>query len=136
MAGEASGTGPAARAGNARAGRVERPNPRPALALDEVLHLLLEAELIDEQSAREIESRATTLRSRVLKEQVGSVRSQAAARYEVSPAELIAIAGLPHPTNPQIAIVVDRRGVPRPDDVLGVVTRTNIADTIIADLSK
>jgi len=92
MAGEASGTGPAARAGNARAGRVERPNPRPALALDEVLHLLLEAELIDEQSAREIESRATTLRSRVLKEQVGSVRSQAAARYEVSPAEIVAIA--------------------------------------------
>lgn len=37
---------------------------------------------------------------------------------------------------PQLAIVVDRRGVPRPQDVLGVVTRTGIADTIIADLSK
>jgi len=107
MAGEASGTGPAARAGNARAGRVERPNPRPALALDEVLHLLLEAELIDEQSAREIESRATTLRSRVLKEQVGSVRSQAAARYEVSPAEIVAIAGLADPANPHRKITED-----------------------------
>ena len=27
-------------------------------------------------------------------------------------------------------------GVPRPEDVLGVVTRESIADTIIADLSK
>jgi CIC family chloride channel protein len=37
---------------------------------------------------------------------------------------------------PQLAIVVDRRGVPRPQDALGVVTRAGIADTIIGDLSK
>jgi general secretion pathway protein E len=73
--------------------------PRPALGLDEVVTLLVRAELLSEQAAREIEARSTTLKSRVLKEQVGSVRSQAAARYEVSPAEIIASAGLQHPTN-------------------------------------
>jgi len=107
MAGESSGTGPAARSASARAGRVERPNPRPALALDEVLHLLIEANLLDEQSAKEIESRATTLKSRVLKEQVGSVRSQAAARYEVSPAEIVAIAGIAHPEHAHRKITED-----------------------------
>jgi CIC family chloride channel protein len=38
------------------------------------------------------------------------------------------------PRKPKLAIVVDRRGVPRPGDVLGVVTRSTIADTIISDL--
>ena len=72
MAGESPGSG------------IERVNgPRPALGLDEVLALLVRAELLGEQAAREIEARATTLKSRVLKEQVGSVRSQAAARYDV-----------------------------------------------------
>jgi chloride channel protein, CIC family len=37
---------------------------------------------------------------------------------------------------PQLAIVVDRSGVPRPENVLGVVTRRGIADFIIADLSR
>jgi general secretion pathway protein E len=81
-------------------GQVEHSNPRPALGLDEVLERLVGESLLTEQSAKEIESRATTLRSRVLKEQVGSVRSQAAARYEVTPAEIVAIAGLPHPDSP------------------------------------
>jgi hypothetical protein len=40
------------------------------------------------------------------------------------------------PRKPKLAIVTDRPGVPRPEDVLGVVTRETIADTIIADLSK
>jgi len=40
------------------------------------------------------------------------------------------------PRRPKLAIVVDRPGVPRPEDVLGVVTRELIADIIIADLSR
>jgi CIC family chloride channel protein len=40
------------------------------------------------------------------------------------------------PRKPKLAIVVDRPGVPRPEDVLGVVTRESIADTIIADLNR
>jgi len=103
MAGEpkAPATGPDG------SGRVERARPRPALGLDEVLELLVRESLIDEQTSREIDSRATTLRSRVLKERVGSVRSQAAARYEVSPAEIVAIAGLQHPSNPHRKITED-----------------------------
>jgi general secretion pathway protein E len=80
---------------------VKRTNaPRPALGLDEVLSSLVGAELLSEQAAKDIEARATTLKSRVLKEQVGSVRSQAAARYEVSPAEVIAMAGVQRPDAP------------------------------------
>jgi general secretion pathway protein E len=44
-----------------------------------------------------VASRATTLRSSVLKDRVGSVRSQAAARYDVSPAELVSAAMFPNP---------------------------------------
>ncbi len=46
-------------------------------------------------------SRAITLRSRVLKDRVGSVRSQNAARYDVSPPEIVAAAALPYPQRPQ-----------------------------------
>jgi general secretion pathway protein E len=74
--------------------------PRPALGLAELLELLVRAELLGAQQSRDIESRSTTLRSRVLKEHVGSVRSQAAARYEVSPAEIVAAAALAHPGKP------------------------------------
>jgi general secretion pathway protein E len=70
------------------------------MGLDEVLELLVRESLLSEQTAKEIEARATTLKSRVLKEQGCSVRSQAAARYEVSPAEIIAIAGIQHPDSP------------------------------------
>ena len=40
------------------------------------------------------------------------------------------------PRGARLAIVVDRKGVPRPEDVLGVVTRSGIAETIIAELNK
>ena len=71
--------------------------PRQALSLVELLELLCRENLLNRQQAKDIESRSVTLRSRVLKEQVGSVRSQAAARYEVSPAEIVTAAGLSHP---------------------------------------
>ena len=64
---------------------VQRADLRPALALEELLDLLLKRQVLDREQAQEVTSRATTLRSRVLKEQVGSVRSQAAARYDVTP---------------------------------------------------
>ena len=56
--------------------------------------------VLSAERAKDIELRSTTLRSRVLKDRVGSVRSQAAARYDVSPAELVAAALVPHPTLP------------------------------------
>ncbi|MEJ2625060.1 MAG: chloride channel protein [Pseudolabrys sp.] len=40
------------------------------------------------------------------------------------------------PRGARLAIVVDRKGVPRPGDVLGVVTRSSIAETIIGELNK
>jgi general secretion pathway protein E len=78
-------------------GAVVRAAMRPALGLDELLELLVQHRLLEEGQAREVASRATTLRSSVLKERVGSVRSQAAARYDVSPAELVAAARFPDP---------------------------------------
>src|SRR5262245_31039649 len=81
----------------AAAGRVQRPEARPALGLEELLDLLVRGGDLAEASRADVLARATTLRSRVLKERVGSVRSQAAARYDVSPAEIVAAANLPHP---------------------------------------
>ncbi len=78
-------------------GAVQRAAIRPALGLEEVLELLVGHPLLEEAQAREVASRATTLRSSVLKERVGSVRSQAAARYDVSPAEVVDAARFPHP---------------------------------------
>jgi len=73
---------------------------RPSLALDELLErLVAEARLSPEQS-RDLSARAITLRSQVLKERVGSLRSQAAARYDVSPAEIVATARIPDPERP------------------------------------
>ncbi len=80
--------------------RVQRPDARLALSLEEVLDLLVKQELLQPAQAKEIDGRATTLRSRVLKDRVGSVRSQAAARYDSTPAEMIAAANLPHPKSP------------------------------------
>jgi len=77
--------------------RTQRPDARLALGLEELLELLVRHELLTAAQSRDIESRATTLRSRVLKDRVGSVRSQAAARYDVTPAEVVAAAALPHP---------------------------------------
>jgi hypothetical protein len=53
--------------------------PRSPLTLDELLDLLTRAELLTREKAKEIAARSITLRSQVLKERVGSVRSQAAA---------------------------------------------------------
>ncbi|MFQ5515200.1 MAG: GspE/PulE family protein [Myxococcota bacterium] len=79
---------------------VTRTEPRAPLSLGELFELLMRYELITGGQARDIEARVITLRSRVLKDRVGSVRSQAAARYDVSPAEILAAAMLPHPTRP------------------------------------
>ncbi len=87
--------------GPARSPGVERGDPRPALGLEELLELLVRQELLSAEQARDVAARATTLRSRVLRERVGSVRSQAAARYDASPAEVVAAAELPHPAQRQ-----------------------------------
>jgi general secretion pathway protein E len=71
--------------------------PRAPFSLAELVELLVAQKLLSPKQAKDIESRSTTLKSRVLKERVGSIRSQAAARYEVSPAEIVAAAGLPNP---------------------------------------
>ena len=73
---------------------------RLPLGLQELLGILTTREVISAERAKDIEVRSATLRSRVLKERVGSVRSQAAARYDVSPAELVASALVPHPKTP------------------------------------
>ncbi|MEX2207357.1 MAG: GspE/PulE family protein [Myxococcota bacterium] len=70
--------------------------PRPPLSLPELTELLVRGKLLTAQQGKDLEARATTLRSRVLKDRVGSVRSQAAARYDVSAAEIVAAASLPH----------------------------------------
>ena len=70
--------------------------PRPPIALPELIDMLVRGKLISAQQGKDLEARATTLRSRVLKDRVGSVRSQAAARYDVSAAEIVAAAALPH----------------------------------------
>jgi len=74
---------------------------RAGLGLEELLDLLVRDELLGPAGAEDIRSRAVTLRSRVLKERVGSVRSQSAARYDVSPAEIVTAAALPHPKKAQ-----------------------------------
>jgi general secretion pathway protein E len=70
--------------------------PRPPLGLPELTEILVRGKVLTAQQGKELEARATTLRSRVLKDRVGSVRSQAAARYDVSAAEIVAAASLPH----------------------------------------
>jgi general secretion pathway protein E len=76
---------------------VQRPEPRPALSLEELLDLLVRQGDLSAAARQDVLGRATTLKSRVLKERVGSVRSQAASRYDVSPPEVVAAANLPHP---------------------------------------
>ena len=74
---------------------------RPPLSLEELLEFLARGGLIDSARAEEVESRKRTLHSQVLKEKVGSVRSQAASRYDVSPAEIVAAAGFAHGKEPR-----------------------------------
>jgi general secretion pathway protein E len=69
---------------------------RPPLSLTELLEILVHAGLLLEANSADIESRTMTLRSQVLKDRVGSVRSQAAARYDVSPSEIVTAAAMPN----------------------------------------
>jgi len=69
--------------------------PRAALSLEELLELLVQAGQLPEERAVDLAAREKTLRSQVLKQRVGSVRSQAAARYDVTPMEIVAAAQLP-----------------------------------------
>ena len=80
---------------------------RPPLSLEEILEQLVTAERIPAEKARDVAARAKTLSSQVLKERVGAVRSQAAARYEVAPAEIIAAAHLYDARNPKREIDED-----------------------------
>jgi general secretion pathway protein E len=116
MAGDRRGRRPAqppdgAGRGRARAaaapGPVVRPNARPALTLEELLERLVELGVVDGERAKEVLARATTLRSLVLKERVGSVRSQAASRYDVTPAEIVAASRLTHPKRSHLRIDED-----------------------------
>jgi general secretion pathway protein E len=68
---------------------------RSAIGLDDLLGLLVKSGRLAPERVPEVAARARTLASQVLKERVGSVRSQAAARYEVSPAEIVAAAKVP-----------------------------------------
>jgi general secretion pathway protein E len=92
-----SGTGrpPSAPAGSGD--EIARLGLRPALSLEELLEQLVAQRLLTPEQARSVQGRATTLKSAVLKDRVGSVRSQAATRYDASPAEIVTAAGLPHP---------------------------------------
>ena len=80
---------------------------RPPLGLLDLLGILTTHELLSADQAKDIEVRSATLRSRVLRDRIGSVRSPAAARYDVSPAEIVAAAGAPHPKWPDRAIDED-----------------------------
>jgi len=62
---------------------------RAAIGLEDLLALLVKAGRLAPEKAQDVAARARTLHSQVLKEKVGSLRSQAAARYEVSPAEIV-----------------------------------------------
>ena len=68
------------------------------LHLAELCDLLVGRELLTPEQSADVLARTATLRSHVLKERVGSVRSQAAARYEATPAEIVAAANFAHPT--------------------------------------
>ena len=68
------------------------PELRAAIGLEDLLALLVKAGRIAPDKAQDVGARARTLHSQVLKEKVGSLRSQAAARYEVSPAEILVAA--------------------------------------------
>ena len=86
---------------------VQRSAARQALALDELLEVLEHRGLVTAERRTEIENRATTLRSLVLKDRVGSIRSQAASRYDVTPAEIITAAKLAHPEKQHVRIDED-----------------------------
>jgi len=100
MANSASEPGQKPPQKSATGGGVQRVGIRPALSLEELLELLVKQGILEESRPREIEAQATTLRSAVLKERVGSLRSQAAARYDVTPAEIVVAARVPNAHKP------------------------------------
>ena len=74
---------------------------RAAVGLEDLLALLVKSGRLGHERAQDVAARARTLASQVLKEKVGSVRSQAAARYEVSPAEIVAASRTPNSSDPR-----------------------------------
>jgi general secretion pathway protein E len=74
---------------------------RAAVGLEDLLALLVKAGRLAPDKAQDVAARARTLASQVVKEKVGSVRSQAAARYEVSPAEIVVAARAPNAADPR-----------------------------------
>ncbi|MEN8159326.1 MAG: GspE/PulE family protein [Myxococcota bacterium] len=74
---------------------------RAAVGLEDLLALLVKAGRLAPEHAQDVGARARTLASQVVREKVGSVRSQAAARYEVSPAEIVAAARPPNAASPK-----------------------------------
>jgi general secretion pathway protein E len=80
---------------------------RAAVGLEDLLALLVKAGLLETDRAQDVAARARTLASQVVREKVGSVRSQAAARYEVSPAEIVSAAVPPNAANPRKALDED-----------------------------
>jgi general secretion pathway protein E len=73
---------------------------RAQLGLEELLELLARTGHLEPDACKDLAAREKTLRSQVLKDRVGSVRSQAAARYDVTPAEVVAIARVPDAAEP------------------------------------
>jgi general secretion pathway protein E len=77
------------------------PELRSAIGLEDLLALLVKAGRLAPEKAQDVAARARTLHSQVLKEKVGSLRSQAAARYEVSPAEIVVSAKVANAADPR-----------------------------------
>jgi general secretion pathway protein E len=86
----------------------EARDAKSPLGLEDLLELLVEQKVLADEAARDVRARATTLRSLVLRDKFGSVRSQAAARYEVSPAEIVAAAAAPLASDPRQRVEEDR----------------------------
>jgi general secretion pathway protein E len=74
---------------------------RAAIGLDDLLALLVKAGRLAPERVQDVAARARTLASQVVKERVGSVRSQAAARIEVAPAEIVVAARVPNASDPR-----------------------------------
>jgi general secretion pathway protein E len=92
----------------AQSGAISRGAARPALTLEELLDLLVLQAALTAESAAGIRARATTLKSQVLKAKVGSLRSHAASRYEVTPPEIVACAALPDASHAKRRVDEDR----------------------------
>jgi general secretion pathway protein E len=74
---------------------------RAAVGLEDLLALLVKTGRLAPDRTSDVAARARTLASQVVKDRVGSVRSQAAARYEVSPAEIVVAARVPNAADPR-----------------------------------